>query len=387
MLLATGCGDDAAETTDAGGPPDAGSDAGPLPEPAADYLTAGPHPVGNVRVVLVDDAREARALPVEIWYPAAESARDAAIAGQPVEAFEPDPERASELERLVSEAPAPCVRARTASAAAPEPAGEPARWPFVVFSHCHVCTRFDVAEVSERLASFGIAVVAPEHVGNALWDELAGEAAPIGAETLELRVADVRFALDAVLDDSNDALPESLRGRFDAARAGVMGHSFGAATAGVAASREPRFVAGMAIAAPLSALGGGVRASTLETPFAFLVAREDNSIQEVGNALMRREAAQLAAPSWLVEVDDAGHWSFSDHCALIDLFSAGCGTGTRQTMSGVEFEYLDNAVARDVAADVAAAFFARWLLGDEGATTLLARPHPSGVVTATMRAP
>ncbi|AKF10970.1 putative lipase (putative secreted protein) [Sandaracinus amylolyticus] len=365
---------------------DSGTDAGPLPEPAADYFVAGPHVVASTRVTLVDDAREGRALPVEIWYPAVESARDAAAAGHAMAEFETGT-RATELARLVSEAPPACLRARTRSARDAEPLADTARWPFVVFSHCHVCTRFDVAEVSERLASFGIAVVAPDHEGNTLWDELEGDAAPVGAEFLEVRVADVRFVLDAMLEDTNDALPDALRGRFDAARAGVMGHSFGAATAGVAAARDPRFVAAMAIAAPITALGGGVRAADVSTPFLFLLAREDNSITEVGNRLIRGDHSRLSGPSWLVEVDDAGHWSFSDHCGLIDLFDAGCGTGTRQTMSGVEFNYLDNSTARDIAADVAASFFARWLLGDEGATTLLARQHDSGAVTVSARVP
>ncbi|UJR85624.1 alpha/beta hydrolase family protein [Sandaracinus amylolyticus] len=384
-LLFTACGGDDDDAPDAA-LVDAGSDAGPLPEPAADYSSPGPHPVASTRVVLVDDAREGRTLPVEIWYPAAEGARDAASAGHPMVEFESDT-RATELARLISEAPASCLRAQTRSARDAEPSAGPARWPFVVFSHCHVCTRFDVAEVSERLASFGIAVVAPDHEGNTLWDQLEGDAAPVGAEFLEVRIADVRFVLDVVLDDASQALPEALRGRFDATRAGMMGHSFGAATAGVVTGREPRFVATMAIAAPIGALGGGVRAGDIDTPFLFLVAREDNSITEVGNRLIRTDFARLAGPSWLVEVDDAGHWSFSDHCGLIDLFDAGCGTGERQTMSGVELEYLDNATARDIAADTAGAFFARWLLGDEGATTLLARPHPSGVVTVSSRVP
>jgi pimeloyl-ACP methyl ester carboxylesterase len=127
-----------------------------------------------------------------------------------------------------------------------------------------------------------------------------------------------------------------------------------------------------------------VRASTLTTPLLFLLAREDNSILEIGNSLIRREHAQLAGPSWLVEVDDAGHWSFSDHAGLDPMFMAGCGRGVRQT-DGSELEYLDNALARDLAAGVAASFFGRYLLGDEGATTPLARPHPSGVLTVSVR--
>lgn len=384
LFLAVACASPAidldASAPDAGAPAD---DAGPPPpEPAADYFERGPHPVGNVRVTLTDEER-GRALPTEIWYPAAESARADAERGQPLGAFEVEP-RAGQLATLVAEADARCLRETTRSAAAPEPAASPARWPLVVFSHCHVCTRWDLAEVAERLASFGVAVVAPDHEDNTLWDQLAGDAADVGSEFLEVRVADARFVLDAVLAAEDGELA-GLGGRFDPERVGVMGHSFGAATAGVAAARDDRFRAGLAVAAPITALGGGVRAGDVATPFAFLLAQEDNSITEVGNRLIRDEHRRLGAPSLLVEVADAGHWSFSDHAGLIDLFSAGCGEGERQTRPGEPFSYLDNGTARDIAAGIAAAYFAHHLQGDPGGLTPILRGHPSGATTATLR--
>lgn len=388
LALLAGC--DAPATPDGGFGADAGradaglADAGALPEPAMDYFARGPHPVGNVRVLLTDATR-GRALPTELWYPAAEAARDDAERGQPLGAFEMEPPRADTLAGLIADADSTCLRATTRSAPAPEPAASPDRWPVVVFSHCHVCTRFDLAQVAERLASFGIAVAAPDHEENTLWDHLDGSAAEVGSEFLEVRVADVRFVLDALLDDGLEALPEALRGRFDPERAAVMGHSFGAATAGIAAARDARFRAGIAVAAPLTALGGGVTAGDITTPFAFVLAMEDNSITEAGNRLIRNEHRRLGAPSLLVEVEDAGHWSFSDHAGLVDLFAAGCGEGERQTSPGEAFTYLDNATARDVAAGVAAAFFGRHLLDDPGGLTPILRGHPSGVTTASLR--
>jgi len=389
-LSLLGCGDpepppteDAAVAMDAGF--DGGTDAGPPPAPSADYLEPGPFAVGNQRLSLTDAAR-ARTLPVEVWYPADESARAAAEMGQALAAFE-EGERRAALEALIADAPASCLRLTTGSAPAPDlaPGAEP--WPLVVFSHCHSCTRFDMAEVAERLASFGVVVAAPDHEGNTLWDDLEMMSAPVGGEFLEVRVADVRFVLDALLDDSNAEVPEVLRGRLDPARVGVMGHSFGAATTGVVAGRDDRVIAAMAVAAPISALGGGIRAPSIDVPFVFVVAQEDNSIGEAGNDLIRREHARLGAPSLLVEVQDAGHWGFSDHAGLDDSFAAGCGSGTRQTGGGEAFDYLDPVIARDIAADVAAGFFARHLLGDEGGLTPLLEPHPSGMTTATYREP
>lgn len=376
LLLAACGGDDGvndAGVVDDAGPADSGPpDGGPPPDPFADYFEAGPHPVGNRRFELEDGDR-GRTLPVEVWYPADESARAAAATGQTLSAFEADPPRSDTFASLLTDAP-DCVRTQTRSADAPTPAEGP--WPLVVFSHCHVCTRFDVASVAERLASFGIAVAAPDHEGNTLWDQLEGTAASVGEEFLEVRVADVRFVLDSLLG-SDAAVPAELAGQFDADRVGVMGHSFGGSTAGITAARDDRIRAGLSITAPLTALGGGAPITTIDTPFLFLLAQEDNSIQAVGNELIRNEHRRIPAPAVLVEVEDAGHWSFSDYPGLIELFDPGCGMGTRQ-IGGDPFTYLDPEIARDIAADVAAAFFARHLLDDPGGLTPVILGHPSG---------
>lgn len=361
---------------------DSAADAAVLPEPAADYFEPGPFPVGNTRVTLTDSART-RALPVEIWYPAAESARAAAETGQAMTDFEMEPPRSTELARLVAEGPTACLRTTTGAAASPEPAAAPTSWPIVIVSHCHACTRFDLAAIAERLASFGIAAAAPDHEGNTLWDELVGTSASPGSEFLEVRVADLRFVLDALLDATNSELPDNLRGRFDGSRAATLGHSFGSATAGITAARDPRFLAAVAIAAPVTALGGGVASSDIDTPMLFLLAKEDNSITEIGNRLIRTEHRRVTGPSVLVEIEDAGHWSFSDHAGMIELFEPGCGSGMRQTAPAESFDYLDNDVARDLAADVSVAFLARYLLDDPGGTTPIQRGHPSGLTTVS----
>lgn len=358
-------------------------DAGPPPEPRADYGAPGPHPAGNARIEIVDRTG-ARTLPVELWYPALETARAAADTGQAIEAFESGTANESAIAELVAAAPASCVRARTRSAAAPDAAGAPASLPLVVFSHCHACTRYDVAEVAERLATHGIVVAAPDHVGNTLWDERAGMLAPVGSEFLEVRASDVASVLDRLLDASAAEIPASLRGRVDAARVGVMGHSFGAATTGLVVTTDPRFAAALAIAAPISALGG-VRPTDVAVPYLFLLMGEDNSIGEIGNRLIRNDFNRISQSSWLVEVGDAGHWSISDLAGLIPAFAAGCGDGERQTMPGEPFTYVDPAVARELAADVAAAFFAIHLLGDPGGATVLARLDDGAGVAVTRR--
>lgn len=387
--LLSACGDDDGATNDAGTLPDASldagaldagaMDAGPPPEPRVDYGVRGAFPVGNRRVVM-DDGTGSRALPVELWYPAAESARTASEAGVPLAAFESGRPHDARMMELVAASDPACLRAQTAAAPDVAAATRTAPWPLVVFSHCHVCTRFDVAEVAERLASHGIVVAAPDHEGNTLWDFEAGMAADVGSAFLAVRVRDVRRVLDRLLDAGATEIPEDLRGHFDAAHAGVMGHSFGGVTTGAVVAEEPRFIAALSIAAPISLISG-TRPASVTTPYLLLLAREDNSITEAGNMVMRNDFRRLGGPAWLVEVDDAGHWSFSDIAGLGGTnFLAGCGAGTRQTVADETFRYLENGTARDLAADVATAFFAVYLLDDPGGATTLARlPVPAHV--------
>ncbi|MBN8614771.1 MAG: hypothetical protein J0L92_29500 [Deltaproteobacteria bacterium] len=347
-------------------------DAGPLPEPRSDYGTAGPFVVGSVTITITDRTGM-RELPVELWYPAVESARAEAEAGRPIESFEQGTANETAIEELVASAPETCVRRQQHSAAAPAAAASPALLPVVVFSHCHTCTRYDMAEVAERLASHGIVVAAPDHVDNTLWDERAGTSVGVTNEFLAVRASDVSSVLDRLLDADAMEMPADLRGRIDASRAAVMGHSFGAATTSAVVRDDDRFVAALAVAAPISVLGS-VRINTLDVPYAFLLMREDNSVLEVGNRLIRMDYMRVGGPATIVELDDAGHWSISDLCGLVDGFDAGCGEGVRGSVMGdVPFTYVDPAIAREAAADVAAGFFATHLLGDPGGATFVTR--------------
>jgi predicted dienelactone hydrolase len=355
---------DAAPAADVGTDAFAWSDAG---MPRADYTTAGPHPVGNAHATITDRTGM-RMLPVEVWYPADESARAAATTGQPMSAFEAGTAHESVLAMDVTSSPATCVRGTMHSALAPAAITTPAMLPAIVFSHCHGCMRYDVAEIAERLASHGIVVAAPDHVGDTLWD--APALPNIDAAELMVRASDVSSTLDALLDPTSTVLPMDLRGRIDATHVGVMGHSFGALTTGQVVSTDSRFVAALAIAAPLSALGT-VRPADLHVPYAFLLAREDNSIGSLGNRLIRGDYAAVGGPAWLVEVDDAGHWSFSDIAGLAGNFLPGCGMGMRQDPPRDAFTYVDNAEARALGATVATAFFASTLLGDAAAVNAI----------------
>jgi dienelactone hydrolase len=347
-----------------------------LPGEPSPYLAPGPHSVGHVTLTLVDEARE-RTLPVELWYPAA----SAGVGGESLPDYGGDEARRAELASLLEAAPAGCP-ADGSFSTRDEPASPDGPFPLVVFSHCHECTRFAALAIAERMASHGIAVAAPDHVGNTLFDAGSEGALPLNTDTLAIRVADMRFVLDALLGE-DAPLPAALA--LDAERVGAFGHSFGSVTTGALLLADDRPRAAVGIAAPMeNPLLPGVQIEDIDVPLLFVLAREDNSISELGNRFIRDNVEDANPPVTLVEVDDAGHWSFSDLCGLVEAFEACCGDGRRQT-NGRAFTYLDPGLGREIGAGVVTAFFAGALLGDPDAGALFARPPAEWPVAVTQR--
>lgn len=362
LITLTGCSD--------------GSDnSSPAAQPYS-YDALGPYPVGN-RTITVMNAAEGRTLNVEIWYPAA-----GAPATQSIEDFAVDEAERAEVLALLENVPERCTRRSTSSASAPEPAAGPAKLPLVLFSHCHECTRYSSFSLAERLASHGIAVAAPDHARNTLFDS----GAMLSVEFLATRASDVAAVLDELLAGNSPALPEALQGRFDPARVAIAGHSYGAVTAGKLLQDDPRFKAGLIIAAPVeSPLFPGVAVANIGEPLMFMVAVEDNSIGSLGNAVLRANYEAAAGPAWKIEIADAGHWSFSDIAGIVPAFNAGCGDGERQTVPGEAFSYIDNVLARDITASYGVRFFASQLLDDEVAREALGISTHPGIVDVQLK--
>jgi dienelactone hydrolase len=336
------------------------------------YDQPGPHPVGTRAFALPDPLGE-RDLEVQLWYPAAQRV----VTGDPIGDFVTTEPNAEDFGALVDTAPEPCTRKQTSSAFDVEPAAVEAPLATVVFSHCHTCTRFSSYSLAERLASHGFLVAAVDHAGNTLFDLLAGDPLPVDAATLELRFVDMQRVIDELLDPNASALPPNFVGLADPDRLGVFGHSFGSVTTGKLLQDDDRVRAGVGIAAPFeSPLLPGIAMANIEEPVLFLVAVEDNSITEIGNNILRSNFMSANTPAWKIEFGDAGHWSFSDICNLVEDFQPGCGEGQRQTNPAETFEYLDNELARGLAATRVAAFFAMTLRGEAEARNELEAPDP-----------
>jgi predicted dienelactone hydrolase len=359
--------DTSTDAIDDVGSPEADAAADPdVGAPWRDMRESGPLAVG-ARTIRVEreGSGEAVLLPVEIWYPTAEPGEPS-----PPDAFFAEPEQRAAFVALLEQAPARCTNQSTG--AVRDAAGDGGAHPVVAFSHCHGCTRFSSWTIAERLASHGFIVVAPDHVGDTLLEAQQGVSAPLNGAFLEVRATDIATALDAVLGADPSLLDAGIVA--DPTRVGVMGHSYGAATAGLVAQRDARVQAALALAAPMeSPLLPGPTMADIKVPTGFFLAVEDNSITTLGNQFIRNNAAAATSRTWLWEVADAGHWSVSDLCGIVDDFAAGCGEGRRQ-VGRQPFTYLDNDSARSLAASFVLAFFEWSLRADRGAAGFMTRP-------------
>ena len=346
---------------------------------AGSFERAGPHRVGSMHTT-IHNRDGGRPLPVELWYPAVSAAAAEASAGFPMEEFEEAPRRA-QLAEWIAEAPELCTP-RLAHSARNAPVATGAPWPVLLFSHCTECFRFSMHSLAERLASHGFVVAAPDHVENTRFDATA----PLTDSFLAVRAGDLASVLDALLDPNSREVPEALRGQLDSARVGVVGHSFGAVTAGKFVELDARVLAGFLIAAPVDSPflnSGSIKRVT--RPLSFLLAMEDNSISFLGNGFIRDNFVKAPRPTWLIEVAESGHWTFSDIAGLGGDYQPGCGTGMRDPDGGV-FTYLDNDLGRSVAQRYVSAWAAHVIRGEVEAGVALSESVPANVVLVKKRA-
>lgn len=315
----------------------------------------GPHAVASRRITTTDATRS---YTFQAWYPTTSPTADVAI-----ESLEAEPLRTRTAGLLAGVGSCPTKRLVVAVDGEPEVGS----FPLIVASHCHACTRFSNATTAIRLASHGFVVVTVDHTGDTVWDSLDGHEAALDAAQLALRVSDLQLAIDL----QSPALASA-----DRERLGVLGHSFGAVTAGRLAQTDDRVKAAAALAAPMeNPLIPGVKLAEISEPLLFLVAREDNSITEFGNKLIRDNYTAATDRAWKLEIADAGHWSVSDLAGLIPAFDKGCGPGLRQD-DGSAFFYMDPTQGRWITASYVTAFFRATLEDDDGAAAYMTRGFP-----------
>jgi predicted dienelactone hydrolase len=361
--------------------------------PAADPGALGPYAIGVTTVEVPDDGPLGRVLPVEVWYPA-EVAAGAATA---IYALTIGPLTLVEL-------PSPAGAARDALT---DLRGAP--HPLVVFSHGFGGVRVQSVYLTEYLASHGFVVAAPDHVGNT-FRELVQQSTQLPAATMaRLRPEDVTRTIDAMLARSADPADPLYR-LADPARVGVAGHSFGGYTAvriaGAAIDLE-RIAAECAAdpdnvfcdgwvegALPESARDDRVIAALPQAPAGDLI-YGDHGMDEVRIPVMYQGGTadettpfveeqqvpygKLARDAYLLGIERAGHFTFSDMCGLVDAI----GLGVEQFDDGCGGDNVDPTRAHALVDRYATAFFQEHLSGEGDALGVLdaSRPRPQGVAT------
>ncbi|HET8934434.1 MAG TPA: dienelactone hydrolase family protein [Polyangiales bacterium] len=341
---------------------------------------------------------ETRRVPVQLWYPAVESARAEAEAGRSVVEFEPAGPAREQWTRLIAEATPYFTQRTMYAAASPPSAQDPARMPVVVISHCNECLRFSYMRIAEQLAGHGFIVAAPDHIDGTLYDAVNGTSVGLDMDGfLEQRRLDMLALTDALLDPAAAALPEDLRGRADPERIGMLGHSFGALTAAYASTRDPRIKA-IAILAMLVSLdnrlpfagdrlAASVMLQPLSKPALFVMAAEDRVGLLGINDILVDNFRNYPARAWLATLADTGHYSVSNLCGVVANYSDGCGPGQRAANLFESFTYLNLDYATDLTAQLVRSFFERELNGASDTSLAQIAARATSVLTVTEHAP
>jgi len=248
-------------------------------------------PTGEVS----DESQAERVLPTEIWYPASGGHLESDDAPHPLGM----PHRAtSDAKPLDS----PC--------------------PLVAFSHGNSGLRQQSTFLMTHLASWGFVVVAPDHVGNTFSEMLALPDEEARREThLRMRAQrphDIHAAIRALLDagHAGDVLPP-----LDAARLGLLGHSFGGWTAFKMPALESRVraVCGLAPASEPFVGRKAFLAGELPLPDhaqSLILAAEDDVLVDLESSI-RPLSERLGERSKLEIIDRADHFHFCDGIRLL----------------------------------------------------------------------
>ena len=342
-------------------------DAAPGPQDVVrDPAVRGPWQVGVTTLTATDPAWPTRDLTIEVWYPAV-------------------PAAGAELDSQFG------IALSSVRDAPPDPRGGP--FPLIAFSHGNGGVRFQSVYLTEHLASHGFVVVAPDHPGNTITDDSAARR----PEVLRGRPHDVRRAIDAALAASAGADPR-LAGMIDGDHVAITGHSYGAYTSLVVAGAgldlaamraacaadpsqllcnavddtltaalaadfaDPRIDAAVALAPAGRVAFGATGLAAVRAPIQIQggtlddLATPDGEVGPIGDGLP-------AAGRSLAMITGAGHFSFTDICALYELLGGETGSLGELVTQGCGPNTIPVARAQLASRTLATAFLDRALRG------------------------
>jgi len=347
-----------------------------------DPLSTGQFPVGVTTTVFVDKSRtdhftkQPRTLVTEIWYPATDEAR-----GLPKNKYSdfmpggvtPEIDDLIRKSYKMSAAEIDKIYWNEAHRNAPVREG---RFPLVIFSHGNGGSRNQNTFWCDYLASHGYIIVSPDHTDNARFTIIEGK--PIvfqGSERMNSakdRPLDVSFLLDQMIGWDKGA-DKRFAKHIDTDHAAITGMSFGSFTAHWASDHDPRFKAVIAMS------GAPPTHTNLTVPSLRMLGSEDRTIGVEGNKAIRNNHAAHTGPSYLLELKDGGHYSFTDMFKINKNFGDGVGSGRRRD-SNEPFEFTAMETTYKIVNSYSVAFLGYYLKGEKDYQTFLNANHWPDVI-------
>jgi len=306
-----------------------------------DPLAVGPYPVGVTTTVFVDHSRTdtftkaPRTLVTEIWYPATDDARN--LPKNKFSNFIPggvSPQFDSMLKIAFKKSVAEFDELFW-NYAVRDARVRDGKFPLIIFSHGNRGSRWQNTFWYDYLASHGYVIVSADHTANAIATIIEGT--PIFFQEKERansatdRPKDMSFLLDE-MTRWNGGADSRFAGKLDLTNPVASGMSFGSYSAIRVADVDQRFkvVIGMSAAPPDH--------QNLTVPSLYMLGTEDRTIGTKGNELIRANYAKHTGPSFLLEMKNGGHYSFTDIFKINKNFGDGVGQGKRHD-TGEVFNY------------------------------------------------
>jgi dienelactone hydrolase len=351
----------------------AGSKTSKAPQP----LLTGPFAVGVTTAVFVDTSRtdnftkQPRTLVTEIWYPATDDARR--LPKNKYSDFIPGgitPE-IDELIKKTYKMSAAEIDKTYWNEAHRNAGVRKGRYPLVVFSHGNGGSRNQNTFWCDYLASHGYIIVSADHTGNARYTIINGK--PIlfqpseRANSAKDRPIDVSFLLDQMIRWDKGA-DKRFAGRIDTDRAAITGMSFGSYTAHWASDQDPRFKAVIAMS------GAPPSHTNLTVPSLRMLGTEDRTLGVGGNAAIRDNHARHTGPSFMLELKNGGHFSFTDMFKINKHFGDGVGEGKRRETND-PFEFTSMETTYKIINSYSVAFLGYYLKGEKEYASFLSENH------------
>ncbi len=342
-----------------------------------DPLKPGAYPVGVTTTVFTDHTRidpatkEPRTLVTEIWYPATDDAR-----GMPknkLSQFFPGgvTPQLDQLIKLGYRKPIAEIDAQFWNDAVRDARLRDGKFPVLIFSHGNRGTRTQNTFWCDFLASHGYVIVSADHTGNAMLTILNGKPLLYQNEGREQswkdRPKDMSFLLNQITLWANGA-DSRFAGKLDLSKVAATGMSFGSMTAIRVADEDPRFKAVLAMS------GAPESHTNLAVPSLYMLGSEDTTIKEEGNARVRENYGKHAGASFLLEMKNGGHYSFTDMFKLNASFGDGIGPGKRRA-TGEAFNFTSMEKTYSLINAYSLAFLGMYLKGEKDWLPYLQKNH------------